>query len=105
MKKKYSKKIIYFQFLKKQFSTLIPKISAPALNFDYKSKLQEVIQIKYKVIPAYKIIEEHGPDHDKTFIVGIKINNNQIKGKGKSKKAAEQDAAKKALELLKIIKK
>ena len=94
-----------FKFLKNQFSTLIPKISAPALNFDYKSKLQEVIQIKYKVIPAYKIIEEHGPDHNKTFIVGIKINNNQIKGQGKSKKAAEQDAAKKALELLKIIKK
>ena len=46
-------------------------------------------------------MEERGPDHDKTFVVHVKINSNVIgRGEGKSKKAAEQMAAKEAVELM-----
>ena len=46
-------------------------------------------------------MEERGPDHDKTFVVQVKINSNVIgHGEGKSKKAAEQMAAKEAVELM-----
>lgn len=92
-----------FEFIKEQFSRLILKTAAPSSNYDYKSKLQEIIQVNHKIMPGYKIIKESGPDHDKTFIVSIKLDKIQVKGKGKSKKRAEQDAAKKALELLNII--
>ncbi|QTA82675.1 Ribonuclease III [Desulfonema limicola] len=92
-----------FDFIDSQFSKLIPKMSVPALNYDYKSKLQEVIQVNHKVMPGYKIENESGPDHDKTFVVSINFDNIKVTGTGKSKKTAEQDAAKKALESLNII--
>ena len=50
---------------------------------------------------SYELVEERGPDHDKTFVVQVKINSNVIgHGEGKSKKAAEQMAAKEAVELM-----
>ena len=50
---------------------------------------------------SYELVEERGPDHDKTFVVQVKINSNIIgRGEGKSKKAAEQMAAKEAVELM-----
>jgi len=52
-------------------------------------------------MPSYSIIREEGPDHDKTFWIKLKVNNIETQGTGKSKKAAEQDAAKQALEILK----
>lgn len=65
---------------------------------DSKSELQEVIQSKYKTIPAYKVLEEKGPDHDKIFKISVNIGKKVLGiGTGKSKKEAEQDAAKKAL--------
>jgi len=69
-------------------------------NFtDYKTQIQEYYQAKttrQKI--RYRIYNEKGPDHSKTFYVELLINNKQIsKGIGGSKKAAEQDAAKKAL--------
>jgi dsRNA-specific ribonuclease len=53
------------------------------------------------MIPIYRIIHESGPDHDKTFRVQLKVGQLQTEGVGKSKKAAEQDAARKGLEILK----
>jgi len=68
---------------------------------DYKSDLQEVAQRKYQMIPIYRIISETGPDHHKDFIAEVYIND-QIMGigSGKSKKQAEVNAAKSALEKL-----
>jgi dsRNA-specific ribonuclease len=52
------------------------------------------------LMPDYNIIREDGPDHDKTFWVSLKVLEIDTQGSGKSKKAAEQDAARRALEIL-----
>ena len=48
----------------------------------------------------YRVISASGPDHDKTFIVRLKVYEVAVEGIGKSKKVAEQDAARRALEIL-----
>ncbi len=68
--------------------------------FDYKTLLQQVIQQAEGERLEYIVTGESGPDHDKTFVVEARLNSNVIgHGKGRSKRAAEQDAAKEALEL------
>ena len=68
---------------------------------DYKTLLQEIIQKNPGERLSYNVIGEEGPDHDKSFTVEVKLNSNQIgTGFGKSKKQAEQQAAKEALELM-----
>lgn len=68
---------------------------------DYKTALQEVIQKNPEEHIEYKILAESGPDHDKRFTVGVMLNSNMIgEGTGKSKKQAEQFAAKEALKLM-----
>lgn len=66
---------------------------------DYKTVLQEKLQTKGTVHIEYITIEEKGPDHNKTFTVELKVNGEvKSQGKGRSKKEAEMQAAKKALE-------
>lgn len=68
---------------------------------DYKTILQEIIQQNPEERLIYKLVEEKGPDHDKRFVVDVMINSNIIgQGEGRSKKTAEQMAAKEALELM-----
>jgi ribonuclease III len=68
---------------------------------DYKSELQEYTQDKFGCIPTYLIVREHGPDHAKVFEVELAIRGQlQRLGTGKSKKEAEQEAARKVLEVL-----
>ena len=68
---------------------------------DYKTVLQEIIQRNPEEAVTYKLVSESGPDHDKIFTVEVMLNSNAIgKGSGKSKKQAEQMAAKQALELM-----
>jgi ribonuclease III len=68
---------------------------------DAKSTLQEKVQSKGFTSPQYKTVRESGPDHDKTFEVAVVVNNKEItSGSGKSKQEAEQNAAKKANELI-----
>lgn len=70
-------------------------------NKDYKTVLQEKLQIHGNVNIKYTIIKEEGPDHDKTFESKVEVNGKQIGiGTGKSKKASEMMAAKKALETI-----
>ena len=70
-------------------------------NIDYKTELQEFIQLKPGRRLTYALIDEQGPDHDKYFTIELCVNGKPISnGKGKSKKSAEQRAAKAALELL-----
>ena len=68
---------------------------------DYKTLLQEIVQKNHEEILSYRLKGESGPDHDKRFEVEVLINSNVIAcGEGKSKKLAEQAAAKLALELM-----
>lgn len=68
---------------------------------DYKTVLQEIIQRNPEESVNYVLTDEKGPDHDKTFTVEVRLNSNVIgTGSGKSKKSAEQMAAKQALELM-----
>ena len=68
-------------------------------NIDYKTTLQEQVQKKKDQILSYTLVGESGPDHDKRFVVAVSLNGEEIgRGKGSSKKRAEQDAARVALE-------
>ncbi len=65
---------------------------------DHKSKLQEKTQEKLKITPVYKVLKEEGPDHAKTFLVGVYFNDKLIaRGEGTSKQEAEENAAENAL--------
>ena len=66
---------------------------------DHKTVLQERLQIHGDVNIKYEIIKESGPDHNKLFVAEVSCNNKKLAiGEGKTKKAAEMEAAKKALE-------
>jgi len=68
---------------------------------DYKTRLQEISQMLFRAPPAYRLVAESGPDHEKRFVTEINIGGKILgRGEGKSKKQAEQEAAKKALEEL-----
>ncbi len=68
---------------------------------DYKTSLQEIIQKNKGEILKYKLEKEEGPDHDKKFYINVYLNSNIIgRGIGRTKKDAEQNAAKEALELM-----
>ena len=68
---------------------------------DYKTVLQEKLQADGVVIIKYNIIKEEGPDHNKTFTAEVECDGNKLAvGEGRSKKNAEMEAARKAIELL-----
>jgi len=78
------------------------ELSTKNFIFDFKTKLQEVAQAQFGVLPAYVIHKEEGPEHKKTFEVKVFINENYLGlGKGKTKKAAAQKAAEAALKKIK----
>ena len=77
------------------------KSSKPKKFKDYKTALQEIIQKNPEERLTYVLVKETGPDHDKHFVVEVHLNSNVIgKGGGRSKKEAEQQAARQALELM-----
>jgi len=85
--------------LKTQLFPKAEKVIAGGLYKDNKSFLQEVSQARFKATPQYNLISEAGPDHDKEFVMQVSINNQLYsKGTGKSKQAAQEDAAKNTLE-------
>ena len=68
---------------------------------NYKSRLQELIQSRYKSPPRYKVMKVDGPDHDRIFQVSVTFNGEVLgTGEGRNKKTAEQQAAQVALETL-----
>ena len=70
-------------------------------NADYKTALQELVQQKKNQVLSYELVGEEGPDHNKTFRVSVSLNGKIVgEGTGSSKKRAEQEAARIALELL-----
>jgi len=92
-----------FKIIVDHFSFLLDSISMPDVNHDYKSQLQELVQVTRKIMPCYKVVRENGPDHDKTFWVQLNVGELQTQGVGKSKKMADQDAARKGLKILKSV--
>lgn len=82
---------------------VIPEIknSKNRKSNDYKTTLQEIIQKNPGEMLEYVLVSESGPDHNKHFVSEVHLNSNVIgKGGGKSKKEAEQQAARQALELM-----
>jgi ribonuclease-3 len=90
-----------YKIVEAKFLPLLNHIPPPVNNHDYKSTLQELVQENQGPMPQYRVVREEGPDHDKTFWVALKVFELETRGCGKSKKMAEQDAAKKVLEILK----
>ena len=72
---------------------------------DYKTRLQEIVQQNPEERLSYVVEQETGPDHDKHFVVAVRFNSDRVaRGEGRSKKAAEQCAAREALKLLGVLK-
>lgn len=92
-----------FSFLAEIFEERVSNLVGVASNQDdYKTRYQEIIQRLKRSTPLYELISESGPDHDKEFVVGVKVDGElRAEGKGRSKKVAEQMAAKRALEEVK----
>ena len=90
-----------FKIIATHFTSMVNSAKLPMIHNDYKSQLQEIVQVSHHIVPQYHVIEETGPDHDKTFRVEVKIAEIRKEGLGKSKKVAEQNAAQKALQVLK----
>ncbi|MBN2721965.1 MAG: ribonuclease III [Campylobacterales bacterium] len=78
-----------------------PTIDLQTLSRDYKTALQELTQAKYGVTPDYELVRAFGPDHKKEFEISLTLNGKEIAtAQGKSKKEAQQKAAKSALDIL-----
>ena len=87
------------QFVKQYILVEVP-VSRPN-NMDYKTALQELVQQKKNQVLTYVLVGQSGPDHDKQFDVEVSLNGNVVgSGSGRSKKRAEQMAAKAAMEKL-----
>lgn len=83
------------------FAPLIVRAGTEDMLHDFKSQLQEYTQKIYKTLPSYSLSHESGPAHDKTFRVTLSLNGDILaEGEGKSKKEAEQKAAREAYRCL-----
>ena len=88
-----SKKFIYKTILSR-----LPEILASGSWMDAKSRLQELAQSRESSTPVYRVLSEQGPDHEKTFTIGVFVSGKMRgKGEGYSKQIAQQQAAEKAL--------
>lgn len=89
-----------FTLIQEHFEDLITASQGAQTFSDYKTRVQELVQKAGQPPPLYRVTAESGPDHDKTFCVALETADYTIEGTGKSKKSAEQDAARKAYEYL-----
>jgi len=81
----------------------LQKIVRQGVEVDYKSQLQELIQSRQQPTPVYYVVVATGPDHDKMFTVEVRVGDIVLsRGTGKSKRMAETEAARLALERLPI---
>lgn len=87
------------KFIKEHILKELPAIIENELYRDPKSLFQELAQDKVGITPTYDVLDENGPDHSKTFVVGVYLDKELVaKGKGSSKQEAQEKAAEKALE-------
>lgn len=90
------------KFIRNNFSSALESLIRLGGLKDSKSLLQEKIQSETNFSPVYKTIKEEGPDHNKTFTVGVFLGNKLLAtGVGKNKQQAEEEAAKIALKIYK----
>jgi len=91
------------EIIQRHFEPYLEMKTSSVLSDDFKSLLQIYSQQTHGVSPQYRVVNESGPDHDKCFQASVTIKG-EVKGsgRGKSKKEAEQDAARNALEELQI---
>lgn len=90
------------RFITESILSTFEEILASGSWMDPKSHLQELAQSAEAATPVYKVMQEEGPDHDKTFTVGVFVNNKlRGQGVGPSKQAAQQKAAEAALDFYK----
>jgi ribonuclease-3 len=88
-------------FVARSFEDAIRNVLTTGGVADYKTALQELSQERLKTLPEYRVLSESGPDHRKEFTVELSVRGEVYgRGTGKSKKDAEQKAAKEALERL-----
>jgi ribonuclease-3 len=86
------------QLIERSFLDDIKSIDEQDLLFqDYKTALQELAQGDGLQLPEYHVVAEVGPDHDKTFVVEVKVGSLTARGEGSSKKEAQQQAARLAM--------
>ncbi|MFH1631840.1 MAG: ribonuclease III [bacterium] len=87
------------KFVTEKVLSTLPEILEQKLYVDPKSRFQEEAQSRMSVTPSYKVLEESGPDHAKTFRIGAYLGGDLVaEGVGASKQEAQVDAAKNALE-------
>ena len=88
------------EFIKNNLIKELPRVLKEKLHIDPKSHFQEEAQGRLGTTPNYELIKEQGPDHAKTFEVGVYLEDELVAiGKGPSKQAAQEQAARKALEI------
>lgn len=88
-------------FILTHLQTYLDRIDAGNYTHDYKTDLQELVQAEGETEIRYQLEHDEGPDHDKTFYMGVYINGERYgTGTGKSKKEAAQQAAREALTAL-----
>ena len=86
------------EFVLREFAADIRELAVPAGIENPKGELQELLQAKSPVAPVYELVSADGPDHDRNFICAVRHDGVELaRGSGKSKKAAESDAALAAL--------
>jgi ribonuclease-3 len=90
-------------FIEREFAENISSLDLSTLTpFDYKSAFQELLQDHSLPLPDYVVIKEEGPPHKPVFEIGLFVNRKEIaRAKGKTKKSAEQLAARQVLDLIK----
>lgn len=87
------------EFITKNVISELSEIIENKLYMDPKSRFQEEAQDKDGITPAYRVVSQSGPDHDKKFVVGVYLDDEKIaEGEGQSKQEAQRKAAEKALE-------
>lgn len=85
-------------FIKKSLLSTLPEILESGSWMDPKSYLQELAQSVEGATPVYKVVEETGPDHEKTFMIGVYVAGKlRGQGHGPSKQIGQQKAAEEAL--------
>ena len=88
-------------FILRLLNEELQKIVSQGVEVDYKSQLQELIQSRQQPTPVYYVVEAAGPDHAKRFTVEVRVGDTVLgRGTGRSKRMAETEAARLALEQL-----
>lgn len=88
------------KFISENILARLEEVIKSKLYVDPKSNFQEEAQARVGVTPSYRVLSESGPDHDKKFIVGVYLSDEEVaRGEGISKQQAQREAARMALEV------